>query len=89
MFTQGQSVNCSSLIVSHVWNEAGIFIDKSITTPAAFTNFLKSVFPGDKMQKIRDSIETRYHSKGYPFYCNQQERVRKVTQDSTVVCNSR
>lgn len=86
IFIQGQFVNCSSLIVSHVWNEAGIFIPKSITTPTAFTNFLKSVFPGDKMQKIRDSIEARYPSAGFK---NQQDRVRKVMQDSTFVCNSR
>ena len=89
IFTQGQIVNCSSLIVSHVWNEAGLFIPDSIKTPAAFTDFLKSVFPGDKMQKIRDSIEARYPSRGPPFFGNQQDRTRKLVQDSTFVCNSR
>ena len=89
MFTQGQIAVCDSLIVSHVWNEAGIFIKKSIDTPAAFTGFLKSVFPGDKMQKIRDSIEARYPSAGPPFHRDQQARVRKLMQDSTFVCNSR
>ena len=86
IFIQGQFVNCSSLIVSHVWNEAGIFIPKSIDTPTAFTNFLTSVFPGDKMQKIRFFIEARYPSAGFK---DQQARVRKVMQDSTFVCNSR
>lgn len=89
MFIQGQFANCKSLIVSHVWNEAGIFIKKAIDTPTAFTNFVKSVFPGDKMQKIRDSIEARYPSAGPPFLGDQQARVRQVVQDSTFVCNSR
>ena len=89
MFIQGQFANCNSLVVSHVWNEAGIFVKKSIDSPTAFTNFLKSVFPGDKMQKIRDSIEARYPSAGSPFFGNQQARVRQVVQDSTFVCNSR
>ena len=89
MFIQGQFANCNSLIVSHVWNEAGIFVKKSIDSPTAFTNFLKSVFPGDKMQKVRDSIETRYPSAGSPFSGDQQARVRQVLQDSTFVCNSR
>lgn len=89
MFTQGQIANCSSLIVSHVWNEAGIFIKPSINTTAAFTDFLETVFPGNKMQKIRDSIEARYPPAGPPFHGDQQSRVRKMVQDSTFVCNSR
>ena len=88
-FTQGQSANCSSLIVTHVWNEAGILVKPWIKTAADFTEFLKSAFPGDKMQKIRDSIEARYPAKGAPFYGKQQARVRQVLQDSTFTCNSR
>ncbi|KAL8666304.1 MAG: hypothetical protein Q9202_001573 [Teloschistes flavicans] len=85
----GQTSNLSSLIVSHVWNEAGIFVRPWVKTPTAFTEFLNLVFPGKKLQSIRESIEDRYPSAGPPFSGDQQARLRKVLQDSTFVCNTR
>lgn len=41
------------------------------------------------MQTIREAIEKQYPSRGYPFWDNQQDRLRKVLQDSTFVCNTR
>lgn len=74
---QGQTSNLSSLIVSHVWNEAGIFVRPWVKTPTAFTEFLNLVFPGEKLQSIRESIEDRYPSAGPPFSGDQQARLRK------------
>lgn len=77
------------MIVSHVWNEAGIFVRSWVKKPQDFTRFLNLAFPGDKIQTIREAIEKQYPSRGHPFYNNQQDRLRKVLQDSTFVCNTR
>lgn len=86
---EGQNSNLSSLIVSHVWNEAGIFVRPWVDTSKAFTEFLNLAFPGTKLQRIRDAIENHYPAAGPPFFGNQQARLRKVLQDSTFVCNAR
>ena len=84
-----QTASLESLIVSHVWNEAGIFVQPWVNTTKAFTAFLNSAFPGPELTSLRASIETQYPAKGPPFLGDQQSRLRKVLQDSTFVCNSR
>ncbi len=74
------------MIVSHVWNEAGIFTRSWVDTAENFTQFLHLTFPGDKLQPIRDAIDNHYPSASYG---NQKARLRKVLQDSTFVCNTR
>ncbi|KAL9587805.1 MAG: hypothetical protein Q9203_003385 [Teloschistes exilis] len=80
---QGQASNLSSLIVSHVYNEAGVFVGPWVKTPKAFAEFLNLAFPGTQLQSIREAIEKRYPSTGPPFSSNQQARLREVLQDST------
>ena len=86
---EGKTSKLTSLIVSHVWNEAGIFVRPWVNTSDAFTAFLNLAFPGNELSGIRENIEGRYPATGPPFLGDQQSRLRKVLQDSTFVCNTR
>ena len=80
-------MNCSSIVMSHDFDEVTLFVAKWVKTKEDFTKFVALAFPGDKYANVRERIEEQYPAKMFDF--NQNDRMRRVLRDSTFVCNKR
>lgn len=87
LITPGKHVNCSSIVVSHDFDEVTLFVAKWVKTKEDFTKFVALAFPGDKYAHVRERIEEQYPAKNFDF--QQNDRMRRVLRDSTFVCNKR
>lgn len=83
----GKHVYCSSLVLSHNFDEASMFLAKWVETKEDFTEFVRLAFPGDKLGEVRKSIKEKYPPIAFDY--NQKQRLRTVLRDSTFVCNKR
>ncbi|OBT60417.1 hypothetical protein VE03_10255 [Pseudogymnoascus sp. 23342-1-I1] len=83
----GKHVNCSSLVLSHDFDEASLFLAKWVKTKEDFTEFVRLAFPGDQLGEVRKRIEEKYPPIRFDY--NQNRRLRTVLRDSTFVCNKR
>lgn len=77
--------NISSVLLSHDFDEASIFLAKWVDSKEKFTQFLDLAFPGDHLKSVRQRIEEKYPPK--IFDNDQKQRMRQVLRDSTFVCN--
>ncbi|KAK3939102.1 putative esterase and lipase [Diplogelasinospora grovesii] len=83
----GHAWPVQSLILSHVADEASLFVSGAIQTDAQFTAFLSTVFPNYTMQAgINAQVEAFYPPSAY---ANQAARVNAFTRDSCFTCNVR
>ena len=87
MTNTGKHVNCSSILISHDYDEVTLFVARWVNTKEDFTKFVALAFPGEKYSGIRDRIEEQYPAKSFDF--SQDLRMRRVLRDSTFVCNKR
>ncbi|KAF1808072.1 alpha/beta-hydrolase [Eremomyces bilateralis CBS 781.70] len=78
-----------SLIVSHVFDEASMFVPAGISQDRDIDTFLTSVFPG--LDIIRDVVLRRYPPSGSAGvgYPDARGRIQALIRDSTFVCNVR
>ena len=93
--------NMQSLILSHVANEAQVFVSKNITTDAQFSTLLNQYFPNSTA--VNQAISSRYPSIAQnsvpptptfatnipPPYKNESDRERAFLQDNSFTCNVR
>ncbi|KAF2230164.1 alpha/beta-hydrolase [Viridothelium virens] len=81
-----------SLIISHVADEAELFVDGSISTDTEFSSFLGSIFPNyTTVTGINNVIEARYPSISTPGsnYTTITDRVKAFVRDSSFTTNTR
>ena len=75
-----------SLVISHVVDEAKIFVPKKIKTDADFTSFVSAFMPQETLSSQRTAIATQYPaSKSDSAF----DRTKAVIQDSSFTCNTR
>ncbi|KAI4188986.1 MAG: hypothetical protein LQ346_005193 [Caloplaca aetnensis] len=82
----------TSLILSHVTNEAEIFTPPSVLTDAQFTAFITASFaPSSGGDGVIAAIEARYPPVLAPGsnYTTQRARLRDLIQEASFVCNVR
>ena len=72
-----------SIIVSHVADEASIFVPKWIKTNADFDTFVHDFMP---IATASAAIETQYSVSAYP---KVRKRAAAVIADSSFTCNAR
>ncbi|KFZ23475.1 hypothetical protein V502_02048 [Pseudogymnoascus sp. VKM F-4520 (FW-2644)] len=87
LLKKGKHVYCSSLVLSHNFDEASMFLAKWVETKEDFTEFVRLAFPGDELGEVRKSIAEKYPPIAFDY--NQKQRLRTVLRDSTFVCNKR
>ncbi|KAK4180096.1 putative esterase and lipase [Triangularia setosa] len=89
----GRFWKLESLILSHVADEASLFIGGSIQSDAQFSGFLRQLFPNNTlMAGVNDRIEEVYPPlKGAKKskYATQTARVTDFTRDSCFTCHIR
>lgn len=81
-----------SIILSHVSDEAAIFVPANIQTDADFTTFLDSSFPAyAKTAGVNAAIEARYPPVmgGKGNYTTEFDRTKAFLGDSSFYCNVR
>jgi len=83
-----------SLILSHVSDEAFVFVPTSIQTDAQFTTFLQQVFPTyEQTAGVNAAIEARYppvmSGSATSNYTTEFDRVKAFLGDSSFYCNVR
>ncbi|KAL8763143.1 MAG: hypothetical protein Q9184_000988 [Pyrenodesmia sp. 2 TL-2023] len=82
----------TSLILSHVTNEAELFVPTSVLTDAQFTAFVTDLFPPSASAGgVIAAIEARYPPILSPQsnYTTQRARLRDLLQEASFVCNVR
>ena len=80
------------LIVSHVADEAELFVDGHLVTDADFSSFLSSIFPNYTTDiGINGIIEARYPGISVPGsnYSTETNRVKDFVRDSSFTTNTR
>ncbi|KAK4643571.1 hypothetical protein QC761_407080 [Podospora bellae-mahoneyi] len=89
----GKFWKLDSLILSHVTDEASLFVGGSIQTDAQFSGFLGQLFPNDTLTAgVNDKIEEAYPPvKGTKKskYATQTARMTEFTRDSCFTCHIR
>lgn len=89
----GKFWKLDSLILSHVADEASLFVGGSIQTDAQFSGFLGQLFPNDTLTAgVNDKIEEAYPPvKGTKKskYATQTARMTEFTRDSCFTCHIR
>ncbi|KAL9088950.1 MAG: hypothetical protein Q9165_006007 [Trypethelium subeluteriae] len=81
-----------SLIISHVADEAKVFVDGHISTDVEFSSFLSSIFPNyTTAAGINTAIEARYPGTSVPGsnYTTETDRVKDFVRDSSFTTNTR
>ena len=73
-----------SLIISHVKDESGIFVPKSISADSDFTSYVSAFLPQTSLSSARSAIASAYPSKAYK---SPKARVSAVIRDSSFTCN--
>ncbi|KAL8930417.1 MAG: hypothetical protein Q9208_000601 [Pyrenodesmia sp. 3 TL-2023] len=82
----------TSLILSHVTNEAEIFVPPSVLTDAQFTAYITALYsPSGSAGGVIAAIEARYPPILSPGsnYTTQRARLRDLIQEASFVCNVR
>ena len=75
------------MIISHVADEATLFVDKEIKDEKTFDQFLRKLMPQQHLELVRDAIKAQYP---LPSYGNDQiKRTAAVIRDSSFTCNTR
>ncbi|GAB1315730.1 Esterase and lipase [Madurella fahalii] len=91
--SSGNYWKIESLVLSHVADEASLFVDGSIQTDSQFSDFLASVFPNYTLRAgVNDKIEEYYppvSGTRKPKYTTQTARVTDFMRDSSFTCNVR
>ena len=73
-------------MISHVGDEAGIFVPKSITSDDYITTFVSNFAPQPTLSTVRASILSQYPSQsGVP----PKMRLNRLIRDSSFTCNTR
>ena len=81
-----------SLILSHVSDEAFIFVPLDVTTDAQFSTYLTEVFPTYAQSSgVIAAVEARYPPvmSGTPNYTTEFDRTKALLGDSSFQCNVR
>lgn len=82
-----------SLILSHVADEASLFVSGAIQTDSQFSDFLRSVFPSyTHTTGVNDKVQAFYppvRGTKKPKYATQTARVTEFMRDSCFTCNVR
>ncbi|MCJ1280955.1 hypothetical protein MMC26_000273 [Xylographa opegraphella] len=81
-----------AVLVSHVADEATIFVDGHIATDAEFTEWINDIFPAYlQTDGLTAAIENFYPgiSSGAGNYSSESARVRDFIRDSSFTCNAR
>ncbi|KAL8967146.1 MAG: hypothetical protein Q9197_005593 [Variospora fuerteventurae] len=95
LFTQGHYTRIpTSLILSHVSDEAEIFVPSSVQTDPQFTAYIASMFPPyASAGGVNAAIEARYPpvftGPGPRNYTTERARVKDFINESSFVCNVR
>ncbi|KAL8686109.1 MAG: hypothetical protein Q9218_007341 [Villophora microphyllina] len=76
-----------SILVSHVDDEAGIFVPSWVTTEALFNTFIGYFIPEPSLGWARQAIISQYPSSAYGN--DQQQRLNAVIRDASFTCNTR
>lgn len=85
--SQGHAWKLDSMMVSHVADEASLFVDKAIKDEAAFDKFLQKLMPQKHLKLVRDAIKAQYPLSAYSN--DQIKRTGAVIRDSSFTCNTR
>ena len=84
--------NLDSLIISHVADEAELFVDGHISTDVEFTSFLSELFPNyTSVAGINEVVEARYPGVSVPGsnYSTETDRIKDFLRDSSFTSNTR
>ncbi len=82
----------NSLILSHVSDEAFIFVPSDVTTDAQFSTYVSEVFPPyAQSDGVNSAIEARYPPvmSGKSNYTTEFDRTKALLGDSSFQCNVR
>ncbi|KAL9594897.1 MAG: hypothetical protein Q9219_006774 [cf. Caloplaca sp. 3 TL-2023] len=82
----------TSLILSHVRDEADLFVPPNVQTEAQFSAFIDASFPAyAKTGGVNAAIEARYPPLSSPQrnYTTERDRLKAVLQEGSFVCNVR
>ena len=77
----------SSVIISHVADEASLFVDKAIKDEPTFDAFLLKLLPQPHLALVRAAIKSQYPLSAYSK--DQRKRAAAVIRDSSFTCNTR
>ncbi|KAI4161617.1 MAG: hypothetical protein LQ342_004758 [Letrouitia transgressa] len=78
--------NIKSLLVSHVGDEAEIFVPDFATADARFTTFVSNFMPQQALSTQRNDIYNQYSKQKFPLV---KDRFKAVIRDGSFTCNTR
>lgn len=78
-----------SIIVSHVYNESGIFTPKFIQNSASVEKYVFEFFPQRKLSELRTAVLKQYPADGDPYWGNARNRTEAIIRDVSFTCNTR
>ncbi|RFU35110.1 hypothetical protein B7463_g1248, partial [Scytalidium lignicola] len=80
-----------SLMISHVSDESGVFVDGHISTDTEFSTFVNTIFPNyTKIAGINTLIEETYPPVSTNHtYSTESARMEAFIRDSSFTCNTR
>ena len=80
--------NLASIMISHVEDEAAIFVPKSSLTNSEYlTTYISNFMPQPSLSLARSSIESQYALSSYSN--NPTSQLNAVIRDSSFTCNTR
>ena len=74
-----------SIIISHVKDEAAIFVPSKASADSDFTTFVSNFMPESTLAPVRDAIATQYPAGAYP---NVKARLNALIRDGSFTCNN-
>lgn len=78
-----------SIIVSHVYNESGIFTPKFIQNSSSVEKYVHEFFPQRKLSELRTAVLKKYPADGPPYWGNARNRTGAIIRDVSFTCNTR
>ena len=74
-----------SIVISHVEDEAAIFVPSKASADSDFTTFVSNFMPQSTLAPVRDAIATQYPAEAYP---NVKARLNALIRDGSFTCNN-
>lgn len=78
-----------SIIVSHVYNESGLFVPKFIQNSSSVKKYVHKFFPQHKLTELRHAVLNQYPADGPPYWGNARNRTEAIIRDLSFTCNTR